>query len=416
MLAFPFLFLPNFNVGLPTQMGTLELSDYLIGPYIILLLCAGRPKGPRLLMYKLVPLLLAFFGWAFVCTALIPFRYDYESNLPLYFSFLKLAKFTLYATAGVLTGRAVASLRDWRDYDWALLTGAVVLSVSLLMMREYTETYIAPGERITGFKSANAVSVMLGMFIIFLGARYVSGYGSRAWRTAFPWLIGIVLLGFTLSKGRAGWAAALVATGYLSYHLGLHGRVFQLAALGAGVGGVAYAYFPEFQQEVDKTLWPDPKFLAEYGAGIAGIDEGGRLQTWAHESGKFIDSPLLGTGFFHRGGESGLWSTGSHNSWLQFFLELGLPGGLLVLLVLLLMWQHAGTAQATAAGYVLSMRAALVVAFIGGLGEAYFYGGIMVFSLFSLYAAVGSTQASSVQPRVVRPHDPEQAATPAGVL
>jgi hypothetical protein len=80
------------------------------------------------------------------------------------------------------------------------------------------------------------------------------------------------------------------------------------------------------------------------------------------------------------------------------------------------MWQHAGTAQATAAGYVLSMRAALIATFIGGLGGDYFFGGIMVFSLFSLYAAVGSTQASSVQPRVVRPHDPEQAATPAGVL
>ncbi len=46
-----------------------------------------------------------------------------------------------------------------------------------------------------------------------------------------------------------------------------------------------------------------------------------------HESAKFPKSPIFGTGFYHRGEKSGLWLTGSHNFWIQMFLETGLVGG-----------------------------------------------------------------------------------------
>jgi O-antigen ligase len=101
-------------------------------------------------------------------------------------------------------------------------------------------------------------------------------------------------------------------------------------------------------------------------------------------------SPLLGTGFFHRGGESGIYATGSHNFFLQMFLETGLPGGILMLLIFLRMWKVSGSEIARDSGFTVPVRSALTAAIIGGMSGEYYYGGAGLVVLFLVYAACGS--------------------------
>ena len=117
-------------------------------------------------------------------------------------------------------------------------------------------------------------------------------------------------------------------------------------------------------------------------ASTTGIDDGSRVQIWTHEAPKIVNSPILGAGLYHRGAASGLFPTGSHNFWLQMFLELGIVGGVTILAAMWNMWRAAGSRWADSAGVAIASRAALVAAFVGGMSESYFYGGKVLLALF----------------------------------
>jgi O-antigen ligase len=120
------------------------------------------------------------------------------------------------------------------------------------------------------------------------------------------------------------------------------------------------------------------------------VDDGARVWTWEHEAPKFVNAPVFGTGFFHRGGESNLWSTGSHNFFLQMFLETGFVGGSLLLLIFFFAWQQACHPVARRNKVGIATRAALITAMTAGITGEYFYGGIGVLVLFAALAMVGS--------------------------
>jgi hypothetical protein len=142
---------------------------------------------------------------------------------------------------------------------------------------------------------------------------------------------------------------------------------------------------------VDKTLAPDPEYLPENTAvGIGGFDDGARINIWLRQAPELVNAPVLGTGYFHRGGRSGIWPTGSHNHWIQMFLETGLIGGTLTLLILLRLWRHTNHAAVRAAGYDVAMKAVLVTTFVAGMTGEYFYGGLSVFTLFVVYGPSGA--------------------------
>jgi hypothetical protein len=145
---------------------------------------------------------------------------------------------------------------------------------------------------------------------------------------------------------------------------------------------VAYQKVPVFRYDVTRTLRVDSGFLARHDAGFVGFDEGARLTTWAHEGMKVIDAPILGRGFYNRFSGSGLWWTGSHNFWLQMFLETGLPGGAVILGVVWLLWRDSRRRG------LLPVEVALVVAFFGGMGGEYFYGGMPLFVLILISAPI----------------------------
>lgn len=400
LIFLPLLFLPNIGTSSTTAFGALEISDYLIGPYIGLVLLTGR-WGRRSQVAAILPAAAGFFIWAFLSTATIWLRYEYGTDRELLFSLLKLAKLALYAVAGLLTAQALASAEERARFHWAVLAAGTVTGTALLSFPEEAKHFSA-----MGYKASNAVSALTAMLVCYLGALLVTGQGTRRWRRAAGPALMILLLGFFLSRGRGGWVAAVVGAAYLLYHTGFRRRVVQVVGVLSVVVISAYFSFPLFRNEVDKTLWPDQAYaqhMARYNSGVAGVDDGARLYSWASEAVKFMDAPLLGTGFFHRGGATRLWTTGSHNFWLQMFLETGVVGGALMLAVLWAMWRTAGTRVAREQGVTVPVRASLLAAFVGGISGEYLYGGMVLFTLLLVFAPAGGLARPAVSTGVPRP-------------
>jgi len=219
----------------------------------------------------------------------------------------------------------------------------------------------------------------------------LTGTGTQRWRLACKLTLPVILLGFTLTRGRGGWVAAVAGFIYLGYKRGFL-KVRTLTGIATVIMASSILYFvnTEFQEQVDRTLWPDKQYLQKNSFGIGGIDDGGRIITFEHEVGSFIKKPLLGAGFHHRGGLSGLTPSGSHNFWLQILLETGIVGFYLLILICFRMWKHSDVSAAKQQRLSLPLKSALFTTFIAGLGGEYFYGGIGLFTVFLIYASTGS--------------------------
>src|SRR5579872_4956806 len=102
LFCFPLLFLPNLGFSYQTQYGVIEASDWVIGPFVLLLVIAPFANH-RQKISQVNLLLVGFLLWASFSTLSIQARYDYLDAVPVLVScFAKLAKLALYVTAGVL--------------------------------------------------------------------------------------------------------------------------------------------------------------------------------------------------------------------------------------------------------------------------------------------------------------------------
>jgi O-antigen ligase len=304
------------------------------------------------------------------------------------FGLLKLGKFALYSLAGWLTIRISQGNRGQIRLLWALLAGGLITTVTLpfasIGLQRLTH------DPVNGFKATNAVSVQIAVLIALLGVGWASGWGGRRWRKVAPWALGLMTAGFAFSRGRGGWLALVVGLVWFLHRRGFLAR--KPAAISfviAGVALAAYQQVPVFQYDVNRTFRPDSAFLAKHGAGFMGFDEGARIKTWVHEGLKFVEAPILGRGFYNRFPGSGLWWTGSHNYWLQMLLETGLPGGSAILAIVWILWRDSRSRG------LLPVEVALVVAFVGGMGGEYFYGGMPLFVFISALSAVGAPAAEA---------------------
>lgn len=384
LLWFPLLFLPNLGWAHRTPFGTLEISDFLILPFLFLSLAVVRWRT-NVQAVRCAPVLAAFVLWALIGTFFVTERYGYPTDWQENFGLLKLSKFALYLTAGLLTSHSLLDRRIRLWYWWALLASGLVLGASLLL-----QGGTGSGHGPEQYSSLNATSVQVSVLASYLCGVWMAGHGGFWWRRmAIPVLL-VMVLGSALSEGRGGWLAGLVGMSYLAWRGGFR-RQFCAGAAGLIlVLGAAYQAMPAFRKQVDKTLHPSQASLERYGIGFAGIDEGGRLRIWSEALEKLPHVPLLGTGFFHRGGKSGHWPTGSHNFFMQMFLETGIAGGLMALLAWVVMWRQAGSRECRALRLEMPLRCALLVSVVGGLGGEYFYGGMVLFTLLAVYAPCGS--------------------------
>jgi O-antigen ligase len=394
---FPLLFLPNMGITLQTQFGVLELSDILIVPYVGMVYFAADFKR-RSLIDRVVSLLVVFLIWAVLTTISLSLRYRdddfYFTEVGLY----KLARLLLYGIAGYWTVKAVRDDRTRRGLAWSILAAGLFMGLGLALwgQKTGTEGHVNADGTLQGYKASNAVSVYAAMLACYLAALWSRRKSMSPWarRLTVATLV-LLVLGSGISEGRGGWVAGFLGLVFLALRGGFRRQTMAIVFATPVVLWGIYATVPVFRNRVNATFRPTA-------AGVettVGVDDGGRPDQWLYGVGQFMAAPVLGTGFFHRGADTGTDSSGSHNFFLQMFIETGLPGGILIIAILRGMWKTAGSNEAIWRGVELPVKASLVAAVAGGMSGEYFYGSSGLLLLFALYAPCGSLAISGGRAR-----------------
>jgi O-antigen ligase len=402
LLYFPLLFLPNFGFSKETAFGVLEVSDWLILPFLILLLAVPAAKYTQLVSRQRA-LLWTFAGWALLSTLSIHFRYDYLDDVPILLGCcVKLARLVLYVVTGILITKRLSDASVRRGWAWSLMGALCMLSLGLLVSAGGPDTETVGS--LTGYKSYNAIVVSVAILSAYVAGLWIDNVFGRKWNRcasiALLFAVCSVLLstGHATRHGRGGWVGLAAGLAYIFYKRTANLKILGVITLVGVASFTAYQSLPTFKSFVDMTLSNGTE------SSSLGVDDGGRLSTWGEEAPKFVRTPLLGTGFYHRGGESGLWASGSHNFFIQMFLETGSVGGILVILFFCLAWRQAGGDASVRNKVQLATRAALVAAVVGGMSGEYYYGGIGVLVLFASQSLTGSLPTSRLASAATRAH------------
>jgi len=396
LFLLPALFLPNIGLAQKTPFGILQISDFLIGFYLLAVYFAIQKDNfqTELFINQLSQLFIVFLYWTICATTLTLLLSGGLSEHVLIFSMLKFGKLSLYITAGVLTVKALVRDNMFEYYNWSLLASGLFMGISMLIGRYFfVEQSFVTDQVKDPFYLDNLISVQMAILISYLLGLLLSEYGTKKWRWTAKVVLIIMAMGAALSSGRGGWVALLAATLYLFYNLRLK-RTFGIGLVLIVLVTIAYNSFPTFQTNIDKTINPNIEYMNRYQTDFYGIESGARWRYWLKEGVKLLDAPILGHGFFNRGSLTGLDPDGSHNFFIQMFLETGIVGGVLILLIFFKMWLQASSNAATIAGSKLQVRAVILAAFISGLSGEYFYGGMVSFLLILSYGAVGRLPSS----------------------
>jgi O-antigen ligase len=387
LFFFPLLFMPNVGFSHRTDFGVLEVCDWLIVPFIVSLILVPSAKYEQRVA-KLKPLLWAFLVWALLSTLSIHFRYEYLDDVPILIgSCLKLARLVLYVIAGILIARKLGDPKTRAGWTWSLLVALVVLSIGLLVSSGNPNTH--PTDALEGYKSYNAIIVSVAILCSYIAGLWIDDIGSRRWRqyasVSIAFATCSVFISSSLSShGRGGWLAFAAGLGYILWKRTQTLKTLAIIVIVGLASVTAYETLPNFQSLVDLTLSPPDD------TSLQSVDDGARFSTWVHEAPKLVNAPVLGTGFYHRGGTSGLWDSGSHNFFLQMFLETGVVGGILMMSVFALTWRQAGLKTTSLNKISVATRAALITAIVGGMSGEYYYGGVSVLILFATFAVAGA--------------------------
>jgi len=401
----PLLYLPSLAVRNNTGFGNLQLSDFLIGPYIILVYLRVKDSwiqrlepGTKLYIHRLIPIFALFIWWAFISTFTISMRYEYTSSYYVNFGVLKIAKWVLYVFAVILTTSALskASSKEYQGFLWSFLVCGLFVGVGLVVTGNGNASGFTDGSVSSDrLFEDNGINVLLSMVIVFLVGMLVRGNGNKLWRRATALGLVIIILGFVSARGRGGWIAALVALIYIGANINIQ-QTMRATVVGLMIFTFAFTNNTTFQVEVMKTVSPEDTgeyYKDIYGEVDLGVDDGGRLGIFIYQLRRVIDDPIVGRGIFHRGGSSGTYVTGSHNFFLQMFLETGIPGGLVMIVIFKTMWNHASSEDAKKRNIALPVQAAIIAAAVSGMTETYFYGGMELFTFLIIYGIVGSMPA-----------------------
>ena len=275
-------------------------------------------------------MLWGFLVWALLSTLSIHFRYQYLDDVPILIgSCLKLVKLMLLVIAGVLIARKLSDPKTRGEWMWSLLGALIMLSMGLLASSGGPD--VQPTEALEGYKSYNAIIVSVAILCSYIAGLWIDNIGSRRWRqyasVSIAFAICSVFISSSLSShGRGGWLALAVGFGYIFWKRTQTLKTLAIIFIVGLASVTAYETLPNFQSLVDLTLSPPDD------TSLQSVDDGARFSTWV-KAPKLVNAPILGTGFYHRGGTSGLWDTGSDNFFLQMFLETGVVGGILIMSV-----------------------------------------------------------------------------------
>jgi O-antigen ligase len=259
-----------------------------------------------------------------------------------------------------------------------------------------------------GYKANNATSVAVAILVCYVGGILIMGGETKQWRLFAKIALAVGIVGSLVSQGRGGWVAAAAGILYLLWASKRPRAAIGLAIASLLLSVVSYRVFPQVEQRMNATVAQPNNAFGSAERNIAGINDGERTAIWMGNVGRVFDHPVLGTGLYHRGGLSGLPWYGSHNFFLQMFLETGLIGGGFILAAFARMWVDAGARANRRERMGVALRAALIAAFVGSMGGEYLYGGQVLLALLLVYAPTGAMPKKILSPalRWIRVNQP----------
>jgi O-antigen ligase len=346
-------------------------------------------------------LLYLFLIWACIATATIELRYGYDISDPETHGLLRLMKMVLYALAGILTVRAFSARRNHDEMLRIIIVSGIVIAISQIIIHlgeiwtgYEVITFEHQGDR---FLATNLPGIMLALIVTYLAGYWYSGGVPNHLKYHVIACVSIAIIAELVSKGRGGWIATLAALGYIIFRRRGAWAAIRLFVAVASFAMVAYFTLEPFRAEVERTFHSDPEYLQRYNSGLYGINDGGRTNLFYAELPKLLDDPLFGRGINHRSSESGLHESGSHNFFLQTFLETGVIGGVLIIYTFVIIWKQTHRERYRHPDLELATKAMLVAAIFAGLGGEYFFNDQVIFLFFLLYAGIGSILVTEVR-------------------
>ena len=357
------------------QLGNSGTADRALLPAFLALFLFARTL-PATPIERFARPLLIFLAVAFVASISVPLRFPTASAGVAVMGVLRLCKFAGYA------GLALASLRLFASPTYRMTViagwcvGVVLLAGTLVnqaLILDAGQSRDRAGVAVLG----NATSVALACTTVSSLVLLFSDRLSRNQTLLLGGITFIGVVGMVFSQGRGGWVSLLLGAAFMTRRIRV--RYVVVAAALALVVVAAASTSTSVQLNLNRMIVSEEGYSASGDDADASLDDGARIKTWVHESAKLAAHPLLGFGIFHRGGASSLWSTGSHNFFLQMFLESGLLGGTAFLAFLWSLWR--GT-QSLSGQAKVGAQAVLITMLSGGLGGEYFYGDAPLYCLF----------------------------------
>jgi hypothetical protein len=266
---------------------------------------------------------------ATISTVSIPLRYGYPDLSKMAYCLTLLAKSACWTTHALLVARLVLSRREGRAVDAALVVGGLV-TLGFFISQGGEGSVFSPFDL---YWIGNSLGAGLACIAFGVLVRWLSGPSGdfRGWMQVVILLVLSAIL--TVSEARIALILLVAAIAGLAVFLRPAIGLTLVSAL-AAVSVAAASFIPAVQDTLRRTFVQTESYS---GVETLDVDDGARIGTWLHEAPKLLDAPILGAGYFHRntgfGSLSELWATGSHNYWLQMFLETGLLGGTAALLV-----------------------------------------------------------------------------------
>jgi hypothetical protein len=360
-------FVPEIaRAGSTGGLGQLTAADRLILPAFIIVALFAR-KLPATQMERYARPLLVFVLIALVSSVSVPLRFPTAEQNVAVMGVLRMAKFTIYALMAFASLRCFASptYRKTVLFAW----GAGVVLMSSVLLRQALSLDAGVGVKDGLYISGNPASVALACVVVSAISVMVMGRLSAAQ----TWLIGAVsmaaVIGMLFSQGRGGWISLLLGSAFMVRKVRV-GYVVAAATI-AMLVVTAAENSPTVSRSLRGLVVEEQVYSTGGEDAESSLNDAGRVATWFHESAKLAEHPILGYGIFHRGGASPLWSTGSHNFFLQMFLESGLLGGGAFVWFFWTLWRATQTLPRQAR---VGARAVLIAMVAGAMGGEYLYG------------------------------------------
>ncbi len=344
----------------------------LLGIVFVLAMRERKPEGYR------SDTSVGIIAGIFLCNILISTVYASDFT----YSFMRGASFILLAVA-ILIGftrhfylrvNCVKFFRLHYYIAWLVLVPAMLLHLAGL---DRFGASIVMGQYAGPFGNQNLFGVFSGLITPYVLFHWRNEAKSkRQWWTDVA-LLTIILLGLALSKSRGGMLACIIAISVYFFIINLESRIRIFAA--AVCLMIAFIFFPNFQQSLTSFIRKDTVERAQ----IEGIGqqfyEERRYELWSGVLPLYWKEKLTGYGFamshlltFPFSGDKEV-GRHVHNSYLELFGDLGLPGVILLLLMLSLVVARSVTLIQRREHYLQhNINAVFISIFIAGSVNAFF--------------------------------------------